>query len=49
MPERNELRPYWNKTEVFWWAASAAVLIAYAVAVLVFGADADPMVWLDNP
>lgn len=38
---------YWNKTEIFWWVASAAVLIAYAVAVLVFGVDADPWNWID--
>lgn len=39
---------YWNKTEVFWWSASALVLIAYAIAVLLFGADPDPMTWIED-
>ena len=38
--------PYWNKTEVLWWAAIGVVLVAYAVAVLGFGVDTNPTTWI---
>lgn len=47
MANKHQFAPYWNRTEVFWWIASAVVLIAYAVAVLALGVNADPMTWLD--
>lgn len=30
---------YWNKREAFWWIASAALVIGYAVMVIGFGMD----------
>jgi hypothetical protein len=48
MADRHRFSPYWNKTEAFWWIASGLVVIAYAVAVLAFGADPDPMVWIED-
>ena len=48
MPERHQFAPYWNKNEVFWWIASGVVVIGYAVAVLAFGADPDPMTWIED-
>jgi hypothetical protein len=48
MTDRHQFAPYWNRTEVFWWAASVALVIAYAVAVLAFGVDPDPITWLEQ-
>lgn len=44
--ERTKLSPYWNRREVLYWIASAALVAAYGVAVIVFGADPDPVDWL---
>lgn len=42
------LSKYWNKREAMWWALIFATIATYAVAVLTFGADPDPMVWLER-
>jgi hypothetical protein len=44
-PDRHQLSPYWNRTEVIYWVASAIIVIAYAVAVGVFDAESYPWDW----